>query len=664
MNIWFIEIVVDDWDISFIRSKFCYNFGNNNSKEYIILKEDYSTEPFMKDYIDKFLYKFLYYFKDMDCIIWIDIDEWIKIILERIDKAINNDRYPFIFHNSFKIIDLRDRENYDLFFKLIWLRWDDLKEYPYQTSLLNKSEILSSAFESIWWVFKAKLYNDTLFSNKRTILINPEKIITEEKPKINNHFTLLKDGYKAEWRILDPDLWNDSRFVLSMWSFWNLHASYKKDKRLREAFLKYWKIEYWLYFMNVIEDIQFQSPKLAADFLFWNSKWENEYWVDDEWNPIDINNYAKYGDIGDSNNIYWSKIDSPSGTGWLITDELLNNEISNEPNNNENIDLEQEIESIKTDGLEDHPSDENIIINDNVCDIYYVSFDTVTEYDAVKLKKINCSKMVITLNEWCKPSDDFYSIISEVRCKELCIRWIPNRDFYSDAAKYICWFRWSILEIWIDWWTFRYDVLRKLIKFQWDYLIISWFDKLEDGQPEILTQFCWTKIWVHWELDYKQKNFFNWICWKTITYSEDEKITNEKENAYIDEYYVSDWGYDEDSEFNFYSKTTIAEKDDWNCLRIEWDHITNEMAEEYKMYNWKILDLDLKHLNNTQVRHLSNFRWDTLIIRWIKSISDDQAENFSHFKWNSIELPSITRLSDRQKMFLSYFWGNVIINCI
>lgn len=786
MNICFLETIIENWDISFIRGKFCYNFFENNEYEFISLNEDFLDEPFSKEYINKFLYKFLFYFKDMDYIIWLNITDWVEILLNHIRNCSQSEKYKFIFHSDFKVIDLSDNKNHSLLFDNIWEQYSDLKDHPYNKSF-NKSEILSTIFKSFWWKFKAFSYHDTTLLEELIVSFNeqygpeeiiiPEKIIIENKWTVYNHFNLLKNCCKATWRIKDLSLWNDSRFIIEKWSFWDLHASYKKDRDLREAHLKHWNIKYDGYFMYVLEDIHFKSPKLAADFLYWNSTWDDSDWVDDNWAPIDVDNYSKYTDsigtettttnnevnmniqennvIPDSNdpldiaedsndsleiyylkkwivdakwmflwnglwdwksfvilkNSKWDKritnsfkarnslmskrkelknwkfiydknniiltedviFKSPHEasciiqwtTSWKTTDWFDKNWIPLEyvgwesyvdiqpwesMNENHNEDFVKE-----TDYHKDNSEDNNEIL-----DSYKISFDYASNSNTIDLLKVNCSKMEITFNEWCIIKTDFYYKLQFLKCKELCIKWIPSRELYSDNAKYISLFKWDVLEIWIKWWTFRYDTLRELVKFKWDYLILSWFDLLDDTQPDILvTEFKWSKLWVHWKLTYDQKKFFEDYEW--ITYSDDEKLAYIEEKEYKDVYdFESDWNYDENDEFNFYSKGVIREDEENWHLKITWDHLTDERAEKYSMYNWNILELNLTHLNNAQVKFISHFKWNILIIGWKESISDDQAKSLSHFKWKEIKLTSVRQLSDRQSAFLSYFKGDKI----
>ena len=956
MNIWFLEIIVNDRDISFIRSKFCYKFWTDN-EESIILKEDFSNEPFMKDYIDKFIYKFLYYFKDMDCIVWLDIDEWIKILLDRIEKCSNNERFPFVFHHSFKIIDLKYHENHSVFFNSLKDYSEYLEEYPYLITFVDKSDILSSCFKDFWWILTAKIYNDTLFSWKWTILINPEKILIPEKEKINNHFTLMKYGCKGEWRIKDLAQWNDSWFILKKWSIWNRHASYKKDRTLRDAFERHWKIEYSAYFMYVKDDIQFKSPKLAADFLFWNWKWENDFWLDDSQESINVYDYSIYTDnfqgttdtetwtipdLNVSNDdedilylkkwivdakwkydtawvkfiiLKWSRWDKRLTNSFKVTNSLMSkyielsrsNKFSFDKNNtvlNEDIifnsanqascfiqwncswkatdwgklnsiekellewddegiadiveseiDIEEikklveESESItdeqaknivrswldklnfknlktitiwvvdelvkfkwknlwfpslsslknwqaylfwtkykwleldlswlkeindecseylsyydwdvldlswlsdltskqidnlaqckckkliltwireikqedfdklfarengfvysiylrytqelkkpdiidsKDEGFvpteidvdvlsdEDEKSEEVADANtdtsdgidepkvvgtkatNGVLDNYEITLSHATLDEIYELKKVKARRMQITISyQYPLIKEIFFKEVSRFNCEELSIRWIPYEELSSSIAHDLSEFKWKVLEVWINGWTFRFDALRELIKFRWDYLIISWFNKLEETQDWILIKFEWDHLGVHWKLTKEQKEFFNWYEW--ITYSEIEKkaLDDEKEYTDVDEL-EWDWWYDEDEHYDFSTMTVINQHKDWDYYTISWHHITNEDAEKYSRYNCRILELDVRRINNEQVRVISlNFNWDMLIISWIKSISDEQARWLSHFRWDKLSLPDIDELSEKQIAYLKHFkWSEIDI---
>ena len=883
MNIWFFETIVEDWDISFIRGRFCYWFENKNYDECISLDKEYVDEPFTKDYMDKFLYKFLYYFKDMDYIIWFNIWDWINILLKQIEKCSQSEKFKIIFHCDFKVIDLNNVENRSSFFNDVWEQWTGLCDYPYKTTL-NKSEILSNIFKTFWWKFIASSYHDTTLLEKWKITFNEEYIEdkTEQpninepslntinnRPKIKNHFKLLRFWCRASWRLEDTNS-EDSRFILEKWSYWDTHASYKKDRELREALKKHKKIEYDDLYMNVLDDIFFSSPKLAADFLYWNSKWENSDWIDDNLNPIDVDDYSKYGDIEESDNmiqnsfsvegeeeqeikkensevieeinedensedlineweIYylkknntdaeWMFIDDDSwnwkcfvvlkGSLWdkyltnsfkaknslmskrteyknnkftcdrvniILTDDIIfkspqeascfmqwttswkkTDWLDSEWNSLSDIDLKLMSSSSPDkskwipEEMEELTEEQALyFVNlwlDRLCFnklkeitswiakilatfrwsyLWFPSLEKISTWQACilcrwfKWRELDLSSItklyeylsyylalfegeilnlswltsvtkdlkLLLANSKCKTIilkwikyltvDEFeelksndlevvlsgdiytkYSKKTEKNLKEKCVRWIPHTSFNWESARHLAGFNWDVLEVWIDWGSFRYDSLRELIKFKWDYLIVSWFDELEEDQEKILVQFGWTKLWVHWKLTNKQKEFFNWYNWKIITYSDDERRALEEELQYGDvDNYESDWDFDEDDVFDFNSKSVLREENEDECLRIIWDHLTNELAERYSNYDWDVLELELRHLNNVQVKFLSCFKWETLIISWIESISDDQAKSLSHFQWKILKLPSVIRLSDKQQAYLNHFNGD------
>ena len=200
-----------------------------------------------------------------------------------------------------------------------------------------------------------------------------------------------------------------------------------------------------------------------------------------------------------------------------------------------------------------------------------INKDNITDIDVNWLAKSHCFRVSINLKNAIL-NDRLCSFISKFRWCELSITWLNASEFYPELAKILARFEWKKLHVWITKWSFRYDTLRELIKFWWDYLIVSWFDELLDGQDEILLWFNWPRLWVRWNLSNKQRELFDEY---EVTYSVNE-------DNWIDASQSTELNVSIDDSHNDISKIYLLEKD---LITAKWKFL-NLTSKDFVILAW------------------------------------------------------------------------------